>query len=458
MYVEQLPPHDVDAEEAIIGSLLIDGSTIFRVSTNLQREDFYRERNRWCYEACLALRDRGDPINQISVADELRVQNHLDDVGGPAYLSHLISTVPTSVHAEHYARIVARLGMLRRIIRAGGDIASLGYEGTTDVDDVLTRAEDMIFQVRTGRETRDFIPLRNVLDQYLEDVTALPPGLERKDGPIPTGFTDLDRLLGGMQRSDMFVLASRPSLGKSTLALNAARNAAGTGAKVAIFTLEMSAEQLALRLLANEAGVDAHRLRLQLFTNAEEERMYSAVGALSDLPIYIDDSPIQTIVDMRSKVRRLHIESGIDFIIVDYLQLISGRGRSENRVQEITEVSRSLKALARDLDVPLLACAQLSRDVERRERERRRPRLSDLRESGAIEQDADIVAFIYREDKNFTEEAWAHLYPDKPYPQNIAEIIVAKHRHGPVGTVELYFNERLAHFQNLTTFVEPERE
>ena len=454
MYVEQLPPHDLDAEEAVLGSLLIEGEALFRISPFLKPEDFYRDRNRWCYDACLTLQDRGDAINQITLGHELQRQGHLDDVGGPSYFSHLVATVPTSIHIEHYARIVSRLGVLRRLIHAGGDIAALGYEGPADVDSVLTRAEDLVFQIRSSREVRDFVTIKEVLDQYLEDATAPLEAVERRDAPIPTGFTDLDRLLGGLQRGDMVVLASRPSLGKSTLAINMARHAAGMRAVVAVFSLEMSRDQLALRLLSSEGGVDSHRLRLQLFTSAEEERIVSAVGTLSDLPIYIDDSPLQTIVDLRSKARRLHLERSLDFIIVDYMQLMSGRGRSDNRVQEVTEISRSLKAVARDLNVPLLAISQLSRQPEQRTQERHRPRLSDLRESGAIEQDADVVIFIHREDKNFTEEAWTRLSPDRPYPRNIAELIVAKHRHGPVGSVELYFDEPMARFRVLDTRLE----
>jgi len=455
MYAERLPPHDLDAEEAVIGSLLIEGEALSHVSHFLKPEDFYRDRNRWCYEACLVLLERGEAINQITVSHEIQLQGHLDEVGGPSYLSHLVTTVPTSVHIEHYARIVNRLSVLRQVIGTGGEIASLGYEKTADIEAVLSRAEDLVFQVRSGREIRDFVPLKVALDPYLEEATAPLEATARRDAPIYSGFGDLDRLLGGLQRGDMVVLASRPSLGKSTLALNVARHAAGLHATVAIFSLEMGCEQLALRLLSGEAGVDSHRLRLNLLTSAEEERIVAGVGTLSDLPVFIDDSPIQTAVSLRSKVRRLHLERRVDFIIVDYMQLLSGRSRSENRVQEMSDISRSLKAIARDLNVPLLALSQLSRDVEHRERERRRPRLADLRESGAIEQDADVVVFIYREDKNFTEEAWTHLFPDKPYPQNIAELIVAKHRHGPVGSVELYFDERLARFRPLQTPLEP---
>ena len=452
MYVEKLPPHSVEAEEAVVGSLLIDGETFLRVQPLLKPGDFYREKNRWCYEACQNLYGRDEAINELTVAHEINRLGRLDDIGGPSYLSYLVSIVPTSVHAEHYARIVSRSSTLRRLINAAGEIADIGYEGPADVEDALTQAEGVLFRIRSGRERRDFVSLRDVLDTYLEQTTtaALAP-LGQHEGPVPTGFRDLDRLLGGLQRSDMVVLAARPSLGKSALALNIGRYAAGQGSRVAVFSLEMGREQLAMRLLASEAGVDSHRLRLHLYNEMEEHRIHESVGALSDLPVWIDDTPLVTIVEIRSKVRRLHAEvGGLDLVLVDYMQLAAGgSGRPENRVAEMGEISRSLKGVARDLKVPLIAVSQLSRDIERRERDGRRPRLSDLRESGSIEQDADVVAFIYREDKAYSEEEWARRFPERPYPHNVAEIIVEKHRHGPVGRVELYFNERLARFENL---------
>ena len=448
MYVEKLPPHSVEAEEAVVGSLLIDGETILRVQPVLSANDFYREKNRWCYEACQNLYERSEAINELSVAHELNRLGKLDEIGGPSYLSYVVSVVPTSVHAEHYARIVSRASTLRRLINAAGEIADIGYEGPADVDDALTQAEEVLFRIRTGREHRDFVPLRDILDTYLEQSTTL----EQQELPVPTGFSDLDHLLGsGLERSDMIVVAARPSLGKSALALNISRYAAGQGFKVAIFSLEMGREQLAMRLLASEAQVDGHRLRLHFLTVEEEHRIHEKVGALSDLPIWIDDTPLSNIVEIRSKIRRLHAEvGGLDLVVMDYMQLAAGgSGKSENRVIEMGEISRSLKGIARDLRVPLIAVSQLSREIERRERDGRRPRLSDLRESGSIEQDADVVAFIYREDKSYTEEEWARRYPDRPFPHNVAEIIVEKHRNGPIGSVQLYFNERLARFENL---------
>jgi replicative DNA helicase len=448
MYAEKLPPHDVEAEEAVIGSLLIDGEAINRIATIIKGDDFFRERNRWCYDACLALYQRGDAINQVTVTHELGVRERLDDVGGPAYLSHLVGSVPTSVHAEHYARIVNRSATMRRLIQAAGDIAAIGYADSADVDASIAQAEDLLYRIRSGHSVRDFVAIREVLDQYLENSAAIGGPLEHGAAPIPSGFTDLDRLLGGLQRGDLFILASRPGLGKSTLAMNMARNAAEQGAVVAVFSLEMSREQLALRLLSAEAEVDSHRLRLGLYTDTEGNRIMTGVGALSDLAIYIDDTPVQTVPEMRSKVRRLLTERGTDLLVVDYLQLIRGAGnRNENRVLELGEITRSLKGIARELNIPVLALSQLSRYVERRPDHK--PQLADLRESGSIEQDADVVVFIHREDRYQTQEEWERMHAGEPYPENIAEMVVAKHRHGPLDTVELYFRGNLSRFENL---------
>ena len=447
MYVERVPPHDEAAEEAILGSILIDGEAILQVAPFLRPEDFYRERNRWTYDACLALFQRGEAINQVTISHELAGQDKLETAGGPAFLSHLVASVPTSVHAEHYAHIVSRTATMRNLIGAATHIAALGYEPDADLDATLSQAEDLLFRVRSRRQSRDFVPLRDVLDRYLEESAAFQTPTELGAGPIPTGFSDLDQLLGGLQRSDLVILAARPSLGKSALALDIARNAAGRGAVVGIFSLEMSREQLAYRLLSAEAQVDSHRLRLGIITEREQQRVINAVGALSDLPIYIDDSPLQTIVEVRSKARRLHMEHTVDLLIVDYIQLIQVSGRQDNRVQEMSEITRSLKGVARDLNVPLLALSQLSRAVE--QRPTHRPMLSDLRDSGSIEQDADVVAFIYREDAYFSEEDWERQHPTEAYPKNIAEIIVAKHRNGPLGNLSLYFREQFSRFENL---------
>ena len=450
MYAERLPPHDISAEESVIGSILIDGDSLNSVTSFLKAQDFYSEKNRWCFQACFALLERGEAINQVTAAHELSLQDRLEAVGGASYLAHLVSVVPTSVHVEYYARIVQRTSVMRQIIRAAGDIANIGYEGSPDADATLSQAEELLFNIRSERGSRDFTHIREVLDTYMEESAAIHGPDARHLAPVPTGLGDLDKLLGGgLQRSDMVVLAARPSLGKSTLAFNIARHAAGQGAMVGIFSLEMSREHIGLRLLSSEASVDSYRLRLGLLSESEERRLLDAIGALSDLPIYIDDTPIQGVVEMRGKARRLMSEPGLDLLIVDYLQLISGssRSRMDNRVQEMGEISRSLKGLARDLDIPVLACSQLSRAVE--QRPSHRPLLSDLRESGSIEQDADVVAFIYREDTYVTREDWEKRNPSDPYPQNIAEIIVSKHRNGPLGTVPLYFRSELVRFESL---------
>ena len=450
MYADRLLPHDADAEESVVGSILIDGESLNKITSFLKASDFYLAKNRWCYEACLSLADRGEPINQVSVAHELSLRERLEDSGGAAYLGHLVRVVPTSVDVEHYGRIVQQASVMRQLIGAAGEIASIGYAGTADTDSALGRAEDLLFRVRSGGESRDFKALREVLDVHMEETATVDVDSDRLKAPVPTGFTDLDRLLGnGLQRSDLIILAARPSLGKSTLAFNAARHAAGQGARVGIFSLEMSAEQIALRLLSSEANVDGQRLRLGLVSEAEQRRELDAIGTLSELPVYIDDTPIQGVVEMRGKARRLQAEHGLDLIVVDYLQLMSsGEGRrSDNRVQEMGEFSRSLKGLARDLDIALLACSQLSRAPE--QRPSHRPILSDLRESGSIEQDADVVSFIYREDMYTSREEWERRNPSEPYPENIAEIDVSKHRNGPTGRVPLYFRKDVVRFENL---------
>lgn len=450
MYAEQLLPHDVAAEEAVIGSLLIDGDSFLHVSHLIKSEDFYRERNRLCFAACIDLFQRSEAIDQVTLARELSRTGQLDNAGGMAYLSHLVATTPTSTHAEYYAQLVSRTATMRRLINAASRISAIGYEDTDDVETTLRQAEDVLFRVRDARPEQGFISLRQIYDQFLEERAAIADPLDQS-APVMTGYNDLDELLGGMQRSDMLILGARPGLGKSALAINVSLNAARQGATVGIFSLEMSREQLALRILAGDAEVDAHRLRLGLYTEAEEQRIIDAIGNLSDLPVYIDDTPFQGIMEMRSKARRLSISpDGLDLLIVDYLQLVQGRsqGRAgENRVQEISEISRSLKGIARDLRVPIITCSQLSRVVEGRPGHR--PLLSDLRDSGSIEQDADIVMFIYREDVYYTEDEWQQHFPDRPYPRNIAEIIVAKHRHGPTGGVKLRFRNNLVRFDAL---------
>jgi replicative DNA helicase len=446
---EKLPPHNVEAEEAVIGSLLVDPDAIVKTAIFLKPEAFYREKNNWLYEACLALYERNEAINQITVAQELARQGKLEEIGGVAYLSHLVSVLPTSVHVEYYAQIVHRLSIMRRLIVAAGRIAAIGYDAEPDLDAALNRAEDILFKVRRGESPRDFVHIRHILEQYWEEsgLATIPSETTGQLSHVNTGFPALDELLGGLQRSDMIILAARPSLGKSSLALSIARNAAlEQGAQVALFSLEMSKEQLVQRLLSSEAAVDSKRVRLRQYTPAQERRVMDSTGRLSGASIYIDDSPALRVVEMRSKARRLHYERGIDLIIVDYLQLIRGDSRAENKVQEITEISRSLKALARELNAPLIAVSQLSRAVELRTPHI--PQLSDLRESGSIEQDADVVMFIYRDEVYYTKEDWEKRNPEKAYPEGIANIIVAKHRNGPIGQRDLRFRQDITKFES----------
>lgn len=444
---EKLPPHDNEAEKAVLGSLLIDPEAILRVATLLEADDFHQERNRWVYEACLALYQRSATIDQITVADELGRTGKVEVVGRD-YLSQLISQVPSSVYAEHYGEIVHRLAVMRRLIGAAGQIAAIGYEGSTEVDEALSKAESVLFRLRHGHTRGDFVHIKEVLDQYFEEATPQPQLGARVATKVRSGFNALDDWLGWLGPADLIILAARPSAGKTSLGLNIARNAAiERQASVAIFSLEMARIPLVQRLISSEARVNTQSVRLGRQTEAEEKRIFDAMGILSECPIYIDDSPQIKVVEMRSKARRLHAEKGLDLIIVDYLQLIQGDTRTENRVQEVSQISRSLKAMARELNVPLIAVSQLSRAVEWRASHR--PQLSDLRESGSIEQDADIVIFISRDEQYHTEEEWQKDHPEDPYPRGIADIIIAKHRNGPTGEVKLRFVPQYAKFESL---------
>lgn len=450
--MDKLPPHNVEAEEAVIGSLLVDPEAILNVATFLRPEAFYREKSKWVYEACLALYNRNDAINQITVAQELSRMGKLEDSGGPAALSHLVAILPTSVHVKYYAQIVHRLAMMRRLISAAGQIAAIGYEDHPDVDAALSKAEDLLYQLRREESPRDFVHIKPVLHEYFDqlgDGAAAPENGGARLPYVHTGFAGLDHLLGGLQHADLVILAARPSMGKSSLALNIARNAAvAQKATVAVFSLEMSKEQLVQRLLASEANIESTRIREHHLGSIQERRVMHAAGVLSEINLYIDDSPVLRPVEMRSKARRLYFDKGIDLIIIDYLQLLRGDYRSDNRVQEISDISRSLKALARELNVPVLALSQLSRAVE--SRTPHIPMLSDLRESGSIEQDADVVFFIYREEVYYPKrDQWEKQFPSLPYPEGKADIIVAKHRNGPTGQVVLRFQKDLTKFENL---------
>ena len=432
--IERLPPQNIEAEEAVLGGLLIDSDAIIRVSTVLKPEDFYREKNGWIFGAALALHERHEPIDFLTVCDELERKGQLDEVGGPAFLTGLINVVPTSIHIEHYATIVQRAAIRRRLIEAAGQIAALAYREEDDVDEVVDRAEQVVFAVSSARLSRSVVPLRSAVSDYYDRVEYLNKHKGQMIG-LPTGFARLDEILGGMQRSDMLVLAARPSMGKTSLALNIAHTAAKKfGQRVLVFSLEMASEQVVERLTSAEAGIDSQRLRRGEIADDEWSRFITTTSSLSELAFFIDDTPAISVLEMRTKARRLHAEVGLDLIVVDYLQLMRGEGRHENRQQEVSAISRGIKALARELNIPILALSQLSRGVEARSD--KRPILSDLRESGSIEQDADVVLFIYRDE----------VYNENTERRGIADILVAKHRHGPTGSVPLLFRGPTASF------------
>jgi len=438
--VEKLLPQNIEAECGVLGSIIIDPEAIVQVAEFLFPDDFYRDAHRTIYEVIIQLYEQRQPADFITICDELERRNKLEDVGGASYITSLINLVPTSGNVEYYGRIVERNAILRRLIEAAGQIAAIAYQ-EEDADVALDKAEQLIFNISQRHARGDFALLRDILSEYMNKLDQL----HERRGTIvgvPTGFTDLDHLTGGLQKSDLIILAARPAIGKTSLALTMAHNTAIKHQRsVAIFSLEMSKEQLVQRLLSMDAAIDQQRLRTGWIEDDEWERIVYAMGTLSEANIWIDDTAGISTVEMRSKARRLHAERNIDLIIVDYLQLMqsmSGSGkRNENRVQEISEISRNLKSLARELNVPVLALAQLSRAVE--SRQSKVPQLSDLRESGSIEQDSDIVMFIYRDD----------VYNPETERKNIADIIVAKHRNGPVGTISLYFQASQTRFHDL---------
>jgi replicative DNA helicase len=418
---------------------MIDPDAIIKIASFLKADDYYQEKNGWIYQAILDLHERREPADFVTVTDELERRRQLQEVGGSAYVLDLINAVPTAIHVEHYARIVERTSVLRKLIRAASQIAQLAYEETAeDVQEVVDRAEQIVFGVAEKRVQRDLTPVRSIMADVVDRIDFLYHHRGEVLG-VPTGFQMLDRLLGGLQKSDLVILAARPAVGKTSLAISIAQSAARKfGKRVAIFSLEMSNEQLVQRMLAAETGIDSQRLRLGDIHGEEEwHKLMEAAGALSDASLFIDDTPAVTALELRTKARRLYAEHDLDLIVVDYLQLMSGGLRSENRVQEISAISRNLKSLARELNVPVLALSQLSRAVE--SRHDKRPILSDLRESGSIEQDADVVMFIYREE----------MYVEETERQNIADILVSKHRNGPTGTVSLYFRKELTQFRDL---------
>ncbi len=434
-------PHSREAEEAVVGAVLINPEVYYDVAQFLQADDFYIHRHRWIWEAFASLHEQRIPIDLLTVGEELDRRGQLAEVGGPAYLTTLVNQVPTSLNAESYGHIVESHSVRRKMIAAANSIASIAYDEESTVDNVMDEAEKAVFGVSERRMRHDLQPINAVLSEYYDRIDELAKRGEDIYG-VPTGFIDLDKMLSGLQPSDLLIIAGRPGQGKTGFLLSVARNAALTHKKhVAIFSLEMSNEQVAQRLIAQETGIDSQRLRTGKLQENEWPLFAQAIEVLSDTHVFLDDTPAITPLQLRTKCRRLHLEHRLDLVIVDYLQLMGGETRNENRVQEVSYISRNLKVLARELNVPVLAAAQLSRAVE--QRTDKRPVLSDLRESGSLEQDSDIVMFIYRPDQ----------YEKDTVKQNVAEIIVAKHRNGPVGSVELVFRNALAKFENAATRV-----
>ena len=436
----QIVPHSREAEEAVIGSVLINPEAYYDVASYLRADDFYIHRHRWIWETFSRLHERRVPIDFLTVSQELDQQGQLAEVGGPAYLTALINNVPTSLHAEAYGHIVEETAIRRKMLTAANDIAKLAYQQEASVESVMDEAEKAVFGVSERRTTRDLRSIREVLSEYYDRIDQL-AGRDIETLGVPTGFVDLDRLLGGLQPSDLLIVAGRPGSGKTAFMLSAAKNAAQKYKKhVAVFSLEMSSEQLVQRMISQETGIDSQRLRTGKLDEEEWPLFTHAIEVLGDTIIFLDDTPALTPLQLRTKCRRLHLEFQLDLILVDYLQLMSSGVRSENRVQEVSYISRNLKVLARELNVPVLAAAQLSRAIE--QRTDKEPVLSDLRESGSLEQDADIVMFIHRPEQ----------YEKDTLKQNIAQIKVAKHRNGPTGTIELVFRNQIAKFENAATY------
>ncbi|MEI9966892.1 MAG: replicative DNA helicase [Candidatus Moraniibacteriota bacterium] len=438
----RLPPQNLEAEASVLGSLMLDKDAIIRVADIVKVGDFYKDSHNAIYETMLALYEEREPIDVLSLANRLEERNELERVGGSAYLASLVNSVPSATNVAHYAKVVQKKSLLRRLIAAASEIVEMGYDESEDVQKVLDEAEQKLFSISQKYLKQDFVPIKSILETAFNRIDELHKGDHAFRG-VPTNFPDLDNLLAGLQKSDLIILAARPSVGKTTLALDIARQI-GIHSKVpvGIFSLEMGSDQLVDRMIAAQAQVDLWRLRTgKLSTEGPDndfERISDAMGILAQAPIFIDDSGSLNIMEMRTMARRLQAEHHLGLIIVDYLQLMEGRSRSgDNRVQEISEISRGLKQLARELDIPVIALSQLSRAVESRPDQI--PKLSDLRESGSIEQDADVVMFLYREDR---------VKPDTPN-KNIADIIVAKHRNGPVGKIQLYFEENSTTFKSL---------
>ncbi len=439
--LEKIPPQNIEAEQSLLGSLMLDPDAIFKVVDFLNSRDFYKKAHQDIYEGITHLLNKREAIDLLSISAYLKEKKKLKEIGGKSYLTSLVNSVPTASHVADYANIVCRKRVLRDLISFGQEISISAYDEDKDIDLLLDDAEKKIFSISQGKSKKNFFALKDTLETAFERIEHLSTEEGQARG-VPTGFTDLDNILSGLQKSDLIVLAARPSMGKSALASNIAKNVAlKNNTPVGIFSLEMSVDQIVDRLISDISGINLWKLRTgklkKTGENNDFERIRDSFETLSNLPIYIDDSMSFNVMQMRTMARRLQAEKGLGLIIVDYLQLMQPRSQSDSMVHQMTEISRELKKMAKELDVPVLALSQLSRAVEQRTPQV--PRLSDLRESGSIEQDSDVVMFIYRED----------YYRQDTSRKNISDIIIAKHRNGPVGKVELYFDQNTATFKNL---------
>jgi replicative DNA helicase len=444
LLAQRLPPQSLEAEVSVLGGVLLENEALNRVLEVVNEGDFYREAHRQIFSALLHLYERNEPADLITLSEVLKKRGALEEVGGIEYLNFLVNSVPTAANIAYYAKIIKEKSILRKLINRATEIINLGFGDAGDVDESLDRAERLIFEISEDRVRPSFFPIKDIIKASFKTIENLYEKKQLITG-VPTGFTKLDDLTSGLQPSDLIIVAGRPSMGKTALALNITQHAAiEDGIPSAIFSLEMSKEQLALRLLCSEAKVDAHRLRGGFLSETDWPKLTRAAGSLSEAPIFIDDTPGLTVLEMRAKSRRLKAEHNLGLVVVDYLQLMRGRANSETREQEISDISRSLKALAKELRLPVIALSQLNRKVE--DRGDRRPQLADLRESGAIEQDADVIIFLYRDEVYNRSE-------DNPH-KGKAEIIVGKQRNGPTDKFELAFLDKYTCFENLSPIQE----
>ena len=441
----RIPPQNVEAEQSVLGTILLSDHSLSTVVEVLTAEDFYRDNHKLIFEVMLQLFEKNEPQDIITISNLLKDQNQLEDAGGISYLATLTSIVPVTANLLYYAKIIRQKAVLRNLITVNTEIASRCYEEQGEIDTLVDEAEQAIFEIARSKSNQSFTPMRQIIPGAFESVEQLAERKELITG-VPTGFTELDKMTAGLQPSDLIILAGRPSMGKTAFAMNIAQHAAiRDNIGVAVFSLEMSKEQLAMRLLCSVGHVDSQRVRTGRLQDEDWPKLTRAVGYLEQSPMFIDDTPAISVLEMRAKVRRLSSQHKLGLIVVDYLQLMRGRNATENRTQEISEISRSLKAMAKELNVPVIALSQLNRSLE--SRTDKRPMMSDLRESGAIEQDADVICFIYRDEVYNKAE-------DNPL-KGISEIIIGKQRNGPTGTVKLTFVKEFTMFENLAAFDEP---